>query len=237
MRVHLPIASKCNIECNYCERYFDPCIARPGITSKIIDSADVLEYVSVVDKENSVIGIAGPGEPLFNPETFKALEMLSEFKTCLCTNGLLLEDFADTLKRLNLKYLSITINALSSEVAQKIYGRIFYSGNYYESEEAAKILLNKQKSGLNKIADKGIHLKINTIFIPGVNEYEIIPIAKMCKEFNVNVMNIMPIIPLNKFKNLKPDLTTLIKLRKEASEYVRQKDNCAQCRADAMGHM
>ena len=35
-RVHLPVAPKCNIQCNYCNRKYD-CVneSRPGVTSEI----------------------------------------------------------------------------------------------------------------------------------------------------------------------------------------------------------
>ena len=36
-RVHLPVAPKCNILCNYCNRKFD-CVneSRPGVTSAVL---------------------------------------------------------------------------------------------------------------------------------------------------------------------------------------------------------
>ena len=36
-RVHLPVAPKCNIQCNYCNRKFD-CVneSRPGVTSSVL---------------------------------------------------------------------------------------------------------------------------------------------------------------------------------------------------------
>lgn len=36
-RVHLPVAPKCNIKCNFCNRKYD-CIneSRPGVTSNVL---------------------------------------------------------------------------------------------------------------------------------------------------------------------------------------------------------
>ena len=67
-RVHLPVAPKCNIQCNYCNRKYD-CVneSRPGVTSAILKPFQALEYTrQVLEKEPriTVIGIAGPGDPM-----------------------------------------------------------------------------------------------------------------------------------------------------------------------------
>lgn len=42
-RVHLPVAPKCNIKCNYCNRKYD-CVneSRPGVTSNILTPGQAL---------------------------------------------------------------------------------------------------------------------------------------------------------------------------------------------------
>ena len=71
-RVHLPVAPKCNIKCNYCNRKYD-CVneSRPGVTSTVLSPEQSLEYMrKVLEKEPriSVAGIAGPGDPFANAE-------------------------------------------------------------------------------------------------------------------------------------------------------------------------
>lgn len=76
-------------------------------------------------------------------------------------------------------------------------------------------------------------MKINTVLIPGVNDKEILEIAK---EYNVYKMNIMPIIPQGEYKSIdKPDNKYLNLTRKNASKYIQQIDFLKQCRADACG--
>jgi nitrogen fixation protein NifB len=58
-RVHLPVAEKCNIRCNHCNRKYD-CVneSRPGLTSAILSPSQVLEYLGVVlRKINNISGI------------------------------------------------------------------------------------------------------------------------------------------------------------------------------------
>jgi nitrogen fixation protein NifB len=105
-RMHLAVAPKCNIQCNYCVRDFD-CVneSRPGVCSRIISPEEAVGYISKAIREFpyiKVIAIAGPGEPLYNDETFKTLELTKEsfphLLRCLSTNGLLLPEKIDLLE-------------------------------------------------------------------------------------------------------------------------------------------
>ncbi|RMF97192.1 MAG: hypothetical protein D6734_02685, partial [Candidatus Schekmanbacteria bacterium] len=80
-RVHLPVAPRCNILCNYCNRSYD-CIneSRPGVASRIISPAEALSKVkeSVSQFPNlSTAAISGPGDSLANPvNTFETLRLI-----------------------------------------------------------------------------------------------------------------------------------------------------------------
>ena len=105
-RLHLPVAPKCNIKCNYCDRKYD-CVneSRPGVTSAVLTPGQALRYVErVMEKEASisVVGIAGPGDPLANPaETLETLRLIREkfpsMLLCLASNGLALPNYLDDL--------------------------------------------------------------------------------------------------------------------------------------------
>ena len=79
-RIHLPVAPRCNIQCNFCNRKYD-CIneSRPGVTSSVLTPQQALAYLNnVVAKrpEITVVGIAGPGDPFANPvETMETLRL------------------------------------------------------------------------------------------------------------------------------------------------------------------
>jgi len=67
-RCHIPVAPKCNIQCNYCIRDFD-CVneSRPGVTTRVLNPDESMDMVKkVVDKYDyiKVVGIAGPVNPL-----------------------------------------------------------------------------------------------------------------------------------------------------------------------------
>ena len=71
-RIHLPVAPKCNIQCNYCDRKFD-CMneSRPGVTSAVLEPKQALAYLDKVLErvpQLKVVGIAGPGDPFATPD-------------------------------------------------------------------------------------------------------------------------------------------------------------------------
>ena len=91
-RMHLAVAPKCNITCGYCSRKHD-CAneSRPGVTSRLLTPAEAITKVRevmaspVVGPIIKVIGIAGPGDPLANEETFETFELVKkEFHTLCC---------------------------------------------------------------------------------------------------------------------------------------------------------
>ena len=48
-RIHLPVAPKCNMQCNYCNRDFE-CVneSRPGVSSTILTPLQAADYLDAV---------------------------------------------------------------------------------------------------------------------------------------------------------------------------------------------
>jgi len=83
-RIHLPIAPKCNVKCNYCVRKYDcPNESRPGVTTEILTPQEAFEKYAIVKGKMDnlkVVGIAGPGDSLANfEETKKTLTLIREY--------------------------------------------------------------------------------------------------------------------------------------------------------------
>ena len=246
-RMHLAVAPKCNIKCGYCSRRHD-CAneSRPGVTSSILTPAEALDKVREVMASEmlgsliKVIGIAGPGDPLANEETFETFRLIgAEFPhliKCMSTNGLLLPERIEELEALDLHSLTVTVNALDPAVAARIYTRINYQGRVITGEEAGRILIANQLEGLRRAAEYGMTIKVNTVFIPGVNESQIPLIAEKVKSLGAFVMNVMPIIPQADFAGITPPAPEEISAVQAANEkIIGQFKHCRQCRADAVG--
>ncbi len=74
-RIHLPVAPFCNIKCGYCDRKYN-CVneSRPGVSSIVVSPEEAINRVrEIFDRGQniSVIGVAGPGDPLANNSTFE----------------------------------------------------------------------------------------------------------------------------------------------------------------------
>ncbi len=243
-RIHLPVAPACNIQCRYCVRKYD-CAneSRPGITSMVLAPSEALERVrAVVDRNDriSVVGIAGPGDPLANDETFEVISMVHgefpELTLCVSTNGLALPDRIEELMRSGVRSITVTINAATPAVAEKIYSWVSYKGKRYEGREAAQRIVANQWRGLTDAIDAGFIVKVNTVLVPGINDVEIPLIAWGAGEKGADIMNIMPLIPQAEFAHLpRPSRETLSRKRGECSGRIPQMTHCRQCRADACG--
>jgi len=246
-RMHLAVAPKCNIKCGYCSRKHD-CAneSRPGVTSRIMTPQEAIEKVRevmaspVVGPIIKVIGIAGPGDPLANEETFETFQMVKnefpDLMLCLSTNGLLLPESIDRLHEMGLHSLTVTINAIDPEVGAQIYSNIVYHGKHYTGVEGAKILIDNQLEGVKRAGELGMTIKINTVLTPGINDSQIPLIAAKIKKLGAFVMNIMPIIPQSDLAHItRPSEEYLAEIRKANEGIIGQFAHCKQCRADAIG--
>ena len=241
-RIHLPVAPKCNIQCAFCDRKYD-CVneSRPGVASKVITPAEALQRMAQAleaEPRICVAGIAGPGDPLANRETFETLALLREaypdLILCTSTNGLALEESLDELLAAGLDTLTVTVNAVSADTAEKIYCSVGVSDRKTSGKQAQlQEFLERQWAGLRKSCERGLTVKVNTVLIPGVNESEIDEIAQQAQKAGAAVMNVMPLIPCGKMSSHRaPELGAA---RARAGQWMRQFTFCRQCRADACG--
>ncbi|KAF5431872.1 nitrogen fixation protein NifB [Candidatus Methanophagaceae archaeon] len=245
-RIHLPVAPKCNIQCNYCVRKFD-CVneSRPGVTSKVLMPQEALELVrDVMEKVHyiKVVAVAGPGEPLFNEETFETFRLVKDefphLMRCLSTNGLLLPERIDEIEELDIGTVTVTLNAIDPAIGKDIYSVVNYRGKRYKGEEGAEILLKNQLEGIREAVKRKILIKVNTVLIPTVNDEHIVEVAKEIRKLGVYMHNIIPLIPQYKFANIKPPTQQEKEaIQEKCREYVKEMTHCRHCRADAIGKL
>ena len=245
-RMHLAVAPKCNIQCNYCVRKFD-CVneSRPGVTSKVLTPQEALERVrEVLEKVHyiKVVAVAGPGEPLYNEETFETFRLVKDefphLMRCLSTNGLLLPERIDDIEELGIGTVTVTLNAVDPEIGKEIYSFVNYHDKKYTGREAAEVLLENQLEGIREAVKRKILIKVNTVLIPTVNDTHIVEIAKTVGKMGVYLQNVIPLIPQFKFADITPPTPKEKREIQDAcSEYTRQMRHCRHCRADAIGRL
>ena len=250
-RMHVAVAPACNIQCNYCNRKYD-CAneSRPGVVSELHHPVQAVKKVLAVAAtipQMTVLGIAGPGDPLANPErTFETFRMLSEqapdIKLCVSTNGLSLPDNVDELSKYNIDHVTITINCVDPDVGAQIYPWIFWKNKRIKGREGAAILIERQQKGLEMLVAKGILVKVNSVLIPGVNDKHLAEVSRMVKAKGAFLHNVMPLISEAEHGTYYgltgqrgPTNEELQALQDECSGDMNMMRHCRQCRADAVG--
>lgn len=246
-RVHLPVAPRCNLQCNFCNRKFD-CMneSRPGVTSSVLPLAQAVPYLEEVSarvKNLSVVGIAGPGDPFANSEetmtTLRAVrERFPEMMLCLATNGLGVAPHVEEIAELKVSHVTFTVNAVDPDIGAKIYAWIRDGRRPLRGVEAAKLLLERQVEGIRRLKELGVVVKINSILMPGINDAHIPEVAKVMKKLGADLMNVMAFLPVKgaAFENLAPpDNLEMAKARLQSGLHLPQMTHCARCRADAVG--
>jgi len=246
-RVHLPVAPKCNIQCNYCNRKYD-CVneSRPGVTSTVLSPEQALYYMGkVLEKEPriSVAGIAGPGDPFANAdETLETMRLIRQKYPdtilCLASNGMTLEPYVPELAEIGVSHVTVTVNGVDPEVTKNVYSWVRDGKVVYRGMQGAELLLARQISAIEKLKRYGITVKINTIVIPGINDHHIMEVAETMQKLGADLLNCMAMFPNadTVFEDVpEPSKATMAEVRNKAEQYLPQMRHCTRCRADAVG--
>jgi nitrogen fixation protein NifB len=246
-RIHLPVAPKCNIQCNYCNRKYNCANEnRPGVTGATVNPAQALWYLEQVVKRDpriAVVGIAGPGDPFANPvETLKTLRFVRErfpqMLVCVSTNGLNVNPYLKELVDLQVSHVTVTINAVDPVIGAQIYSWVRDGKVIYRGQKAAEVLLEKQLDAIRNLKQAGLIVKINTLMIPGINDQHVKAVAQKMGELNADIMNCIPLLPTQDtvFQDIAEPLPEVIhRIRSQVKEYLPQMEHCTRCRADAAG--
>lgn len=246
-RIHLPVAPRCNLQCNFCNRKFD-CMneSRPGVTSAVLTPTQASDYLDTTLKRVpnlTVVGIAGPGDPFANPvETMATLVAVRrrhpDMLLCLATNGLAVGLHIDNLAALEVSHVTLTVNAVDPLVGEKVYAWIRDGHRPMRGLDAARLLLDRQLEAIVRLKAAGIVVKINSIIIPGINDQHIEAVAQGMAALGVDIQNCMAFLPVAgaEFEAIPaPDGALVAGTRMKAGRHLPQMTHCARCRADAVG--
>jgi len=170
--------SACNLECAFCSvSAHDPNI-HP--VEYYVDVDYLIDYVKEVVKvkEDVIAFIDSVGEPLMHPkikDLIKGLKKIKKVsKVVIVTNGVLLnKKLVDDFEKIGLDQINLSLNSMEEKLACDLAG---CSYNVKKVIEMAKYV-NKSK----------IDLMITPVWIPNVNDSEIINIIKFVKELKCGI--------------------------------------------------
>ncbi|MCP5197190.1 MAG: nitrogenase cofactor biosynthesis protein NifB [Gammaproteobacteria bacterium] len=250
-RLHLAVAPKCNIQCHYCNRkYHCSNESRPGVVAELLSPEQAVKKalaVGAIIPHLAVVGIAGPGDPLANPEpVFATLRELRgqapDLMLCLSTNGLALPEHVEDLVAAGIHHVTITINCIDPEIGAHIYPWIVWQGRRLRGREAAATLIAQQLRGLESLTARGVQVKVNSVLIPGVNDTHLPEVNRIVREKGAVLHNIMPLIARAEHGThfgltgqREPSAEELAAVRAACESDAGMMSHCQQCRADATG--
>jgi len=192
-RVHLPVAPKA-----LARGRFSPEKALPRALTP--DQAlNWLEYLAEQGQSIKVININGPGDPLATPElTLLTLRLLRDrypgVSLCLTTLGIGAGAYAAELARLGLAHVSILLDAVDPEVAQRIYAWIRPSTKTMPLNEAATVLITEQALSIAALVEAGVKVQAKTTAYPCINTGHIPEIAARAAELGISEMKLFPFL-------------------------------------------
>lgn len=247
-RIHVPLARKCTMGCIYCRYHIDSNITentiRPGSARCVVSTyTEIFNYLTEKLAEHEkckIIGVSGPGDPLENLYSLKILyDILEQFypecTLCICTNGSKFISVQETIVAFSkkLQYLTITINTLRPNTAVKLYSSI---SNIVEAEE----LFKNQIYAIDYMKSLGKKVKINTVYIPGINCDEIVDLYTTLSNHKVDCFNLMPYIDTHGSSPNCPQKyneSKILEVRNQLQERgIPLACLCKQCRSDYCGY-
>ncbi len=178
--LRVSITDRCNLRCRYCMPH--------GIEWIPLEEILTLEEITEVCRQAASLGIRKikitGGEPLVRKGCTNLIGMLTSLpgieQVTLTTNGILLSDYADELKRQGLHAVNVSLDTLHPDTYTKITG----------FAELPRVL-----EGIRAMEHLQIPVKINAVLQRGVNDAEWKDLALLAKDhpLDVRFIELMPI--------------------------------------------
>jgi cyclic pyranopterin phosphate synthase len=176
--LRVSLTDRCNLRCTYC------------MPAEVFDKDHVFlrkEQLLRLTELDRIIGafvrcgvrklrLTG-GEPLLRRGAVKFLQGLGRFAdledVAMTTNGLLLAEFAEELAEAGLHRVTVSLDALDPEIFGAMNGRGHHPSRVLEGIAAAQAA--------------GLGVKVNMVVQRGVNDSQILPMARHFKELGVTL--------------------------------------------------
>jgi nitrogen fixation protein NifB len=235
-RLHLPVAPRANARI----RFADNPGTKPAMTPE--ESLAWMEHVINAGKTVDIVGITGPGDPLAVPEpTLRTLRLVRakypEISLCLTTLGIGGDQIAEELAEIGLSHITVLVDAVSSEVAEKLYAWIRPSTKTMPLPEAAKALLNEQAKAVTAFKRAGLTVKINTTVYPGYNAGHVEQVAAAMATLGADIMGVVPYNPAGESGDnpARSGMELISTVRDRAARHIDLMPAWEECGEDIVG--
>lgn len=176
--LRISVIDRCNFRCTYCmpAEVFGPDYA--FLQEELLLTFDEIERLArlFISMGVNKIRLTG-GEPLLRKDLPKLIARLAKLEGLkdigLTTNGIHLAKQAKALKEAGLKRVNISLDAIEDHVFKKINGRNVSTKPVLKGIEAAKAA--------------GLEVKVNMVVKKGMNDSQILPMARYFKEQEIQL--------------------------------------------------
>jgi nitrogen fixation protein NifB len=219
----LPVAQQ-----PFCRIRFD----HPDSSARAIPPAGALKWLEEnLQQEAAITGveISGPGDPL--AEIAAPLETLEgihrkypELNLSLTTLGLQGEEYAKPLAAAGVTGVTLLVDAVSRDVADKLYAWIRPGKKTVPLSQAIPMLLEEQFRAAKAFKEAGCTVTIRSTVYPGINDDHIEEIARIMASCGAEKMQLVPYAwPADQEEQMltPPDLELMQRVRDGAEKYLQ----------------
>lgn len=190
--LRISVTDRCNFRCVYCMPEIDGKKYRFMEKSRLMTFEEITRLARIfVSLGIRKIRLTG-GEPLLRKDIDRLVAMLNEIDgledISLTTNGFFLKQFAGRLQKAGMDRINVSLDTLDDGIFSEING----------VGTTAKVILE----GIDEALQKGLKVKVNMVVKKGMNDREILPMARYFKERKVTLrfIEFMDVGTLNGWK-------------------------------------
>ncbi|RJQ53899.1 MAG: GTP 3',8-cyclase MoaA [Nitrospiraceae bacterium] len=179
--LRISITDKCNLKCVYCK---PKASLKHFSGSEVLTSEEIIRLVRIAHKYGvKKVRLTG-GEPLMRKDVVQLISSIKRIgipDLSLTTNGIMLADLAEDLKKAGLDRVNISLDSMNAERFKTIT-------NGGDLDRVLKALDAAEKNGFSPV-------KINIVPIRGFNDDEIISFASLTlsKDYHIRFIEFMPV--------------------------------------------
>ena len=181
-KLRISVTDRCNFKCAYCMPEHPEWVKKHDLLS----FEELYQFCHfMVQQGIEHIRITG-GEPLMRQGVVHFIEQLQQFKKIglkrisMTTNAHYLKKYAEALKNAGLDDLNISLDSLDAEQFKQL-----------TQKELAPVL-----AGISAAQEVGLPIKINTVLMKGMNDDQILPLAKWSIQQDI-VLRFIEFMPLD----------------------------------------
>jgi cyclic pyranopterin phosphate synthase len=177
--LRISVTDRCNLRCTYC---------MPGEGVEFIPHEEILRYEEIVRLSEIFVGMGirkirvTGGEPLVRKNILfliKGLSALPLDELVITTNGVLLDQYAEGLRKSGIQRVNVSLDSLNERTFRAVTRR----------DRLADVM-----RGIEAAREAGLGLKINVVAMRGINEDEVTDFVRFAleKKTGLRFIEVMP---------------------------------------------